>query len=173
MPTINTEPMTSEIEGDFVVFLNGMRINALWKVHKWLPVLRAEFKLLKRLKADPDSGLLDYESRAGLRNNFVIMYWRSLDDLRSFATDPDDVHVPAWSWYNDRIGESGDVGIWNEIYLVTDGRYEAMYRNMPPIGLGRAADFVPMSRPHRRLGLTDDAALADEAGGHRELVEPE
>ncbi len=31
----------ANIEGDFVVFLIGMRINKPWKIHRWWPVLRA------------------------------------------------------------------------------------------------------------------------------------
>jgi hypothetical protein len=32
---------TAQIEGPFVVFIIGMRINRLWAVHQWLPVARA------------------------------------------------------------------------------------------------------------------------------------
>lgn len=38
MAEIHKERMTVKIEGDFVVFLIGMRINKPWKLHKWLPV---------------------------------------------------------------------------------------------------------------------------------------
>lgn len=31
---INKQRLTAEIDGDFVVFLIGMRVNRLWKVHK-------------------------------------------------------------------------------------------------------------------------------------------
>ncbi len=41
--------MTAEVEGDFVVFLIGMRINKPWKVHKWLPVFLAMPRMLKEL----------------------------------------------------------------------------------------------------------------------------
>jgi len=30
--------MTARIDGDFVVFLIGMRVNKLWKPWKWMPV---------------------------------------------------------------------------------------------------------------------------------------
>ncbi len=33
--------MTAEIEGEFVVFTIGMRINCPWKAHRWVPVFRA------------------------------------------------------------------------------------------------------------------------------------
>ncbi|MGZ7042353.1 MAG: DUF4188 domain-containing protein, partial [Thermoanaerobaculia bacterium] len=29
--------MTAQIDGDFCVFLIGMRINRIWKFHKWMP----------------------------------------------------------------------------------------------------------------------------------------
>ena len=38
MTRVVPKRVTAEIEGDFVVFLIGMRINKPWKVHKWLPV---------------------------------------------------------------------------------------------------------------------------------------
>lgn len=28
--------VTAQVEGDFVVFLIGMRINKVWKIHQWL-----------------------------------------------------------------------------------------------------------------------------------------
>ncbi len=35
---IQRERLTATIDGDFVVFLIGMRFNAWWKLHRWLPV---------------------------------------------------------------------------------------------------------------------------------------
>ncbi|KEF41881.1 MAG: hypothetical protein ER33_09045 [Cyanobium sp. CACIAM 14] len=46
--------MTAEIEGDFVVFLIGMRINKIWKVHRWLPVFQAMPRMIRELQADLD-----------------------------------------------------------------------------------------------------------------------
>jgi hypothetical protein len=43
--------VTGALEGDFVVFLIGMRINKPWKLHKWLPVARAMPKMLNELEA--------------------------------------------------------------------------------------------------------------------------
>ena len=45
MAEIIAQRMAAEMEGDFVVFLIGMRINKLWKVHKWLPVFLAMPKI--------------------------------------------------------------------------------------------------------------------------------
>ena len=41
MAKIIAERMTAQIEDEVVVFLIGMRINRVWKLHKWLPVARA------------------------------------------------------------------------------------------------------------------------------------
>ncbi len=58
MKQIIPERMTVEMGGDFVVFLIGMRINKIWKVHQWLPVFLAMPRMIKELKANPDSGFL-------------------------------------------------------------------------------------------------------------------
>ena len=49
MTRIVAERMTAQIDGEIVVFLIGMRINRLWKVHKWLPVARAMPRMLAEL----------------------------------------------------------------------------------------------------------------------------
>ena len=38
MVEIVKERMTADVEGEFVVFLIGLRINKLWKIHKWLRI---------------------------------------------------------------------------------------------------------------------------------------
>jgi Domain of unknown function (DUF4188) len=48
--------ISDEMEGKFVAFLIGMRINKLWKLHKWLPVFLAIPKMLKELEAHPEVG---------------------------------------------------------------------------------------------------------------------
>jgi hypothetical protein len=53
MPSVMPQRMAAEIEGDFVVFLIGMRINKPWKLHKWLPVFLAMPRMLKELRARP------------------------------------------------------------------------------------------------------------------------
>jgi len=61
--TINRR-MTARIEGDFVVFLIGMRINRLWKIHKWWPVAMAMPKMIRELQTKPkeESGFLGAET---------------------------------------------------------------------------------------------------------------
>lgn len=165
MPKIVPERMTVKVDGDFVVFRIGMRINAFWKVHKWLPVFTAMPRMLRELEADPESGLLGYQTNVGFRNQMLTQYWRSFDHLRAYARAAEHEHRPAWQWFNQSIGSDGDVGIWHETYLVRQGEYEAVYNNMPPFGLGTVGELVPASgrleTAGGRLGRTegDDAAV--------------
>ena len=127
--------VTAKIEGDFVVFLIGMRINRPWKVHKWLPAFLAMPRMLRELEETPDSGFLGHIS--GFR--VIVQYWRSFEHLEAYARNPDREHWPAWLDFNRRVGGSrGDVGIWHETYRVRAGEYECVYSGMPPFGLGRA-----------------------------------
>ncbi len=58
MPLVFPGRMTAEIDGDFVVFLIGMRVNRPWKIHKWWPVAMAMPKMLAELAAHPEYGCL-------------------------------------------------------------------------------------------------------------------
>jgi hypothetical protein len=153
------ERMTADIEGDFVVFRIGMRINKLWKAHKWIPVFLAMPRMLRELDADPDSGLLGYHRNLGIRNHSLLMYWRSFEDLHAYAHDAEQEHLPAWQAYNRDVGSQGDVGIWHETFLVRENEYEAVYNNMPPFGLGDISELVPATGTREtaasRLGETD------------------
>ena len=145
----------ARIEGDFVVFLIGMRINRPWKVHRWWPVLRAMPKMIRELSRDPESGLLGVTSGLLGGGPAVVQYWRSFEDLERFARDPDARHLPAWRAFNQQVGGSGDVGIWHETYRVRAGEYEAIYANMPRVGLASVAEQLPLgstSTAARRIG---------------------
>jgi len=177
MAELNTERVTAELDGDFVVFRIGMRINTLWKVHEWLPVLRAMPKMLDELEADAESGLLGYDTKLGVRNHEVVQYWRSFEQLRDYALDPDARHAPAMEWADQRMRGSAAVGIWHETYLVTDGAYETVYQNTPPIGLGKAGTLYSATEHRRtaagRLGSAEgDDVSTEEDGGRGGRAEP-
>jgi hypothetical protein len=143
MTALYAEKMSAEMAGDFVVFLIGMRINRPWKIHKWLPVFLAMPRMLNELSAHPELGLLSHFMRPGL----VVQYWRSFDDLEAYARRRDLAHFPAAANFHKRIGATtGDVGIWHETYLISSGRYESVYGNMPAFGLGAAGRLVPATR---------------------------
>jgi Monooxygenase af470-like len=157
MATVLPGRFTAEHNDDFVVFVIGVRLNRPWKLRKWLPVFLAMPKMLRELVQHPEKGLLGYSQ--GLINGgpAVVQYWRSFDDLDRFARNPDDPHLPAWRRFNAAIGASGDVGIWHETYRVAAGQYEAVYANMPVVGLASATSHRPAgTRGHtaaRRIGL--------------------
>ena len=142
MKRIVTERVTARIDGEVVVFLIGMRINRLWKIHKWWPVAAAMPRMLRELAADRASGFLGVESWLG-NPTIMVQYWRSFDDLERYAKDAARLHRPAWAAFNRAIAGNGDVGIWHEAYRVRPGDYECVYNNMPPFGLARATQTVP------------------------------
>jgi len=142
MAAILRERVTAEINEEVVVFLIGMRVNRVFKVHKWLPVARAMGRMLAELEPDPESGFLGVESWFG-RTSILAQYWRSFEHLEAYAVDKTREHAPAWAAFNRAIGSNGDVGIWHETYRVRPGDYECVYNNMPPFGLGKATRIVP------------------------------
>ena len=142
MPHIYKARMTVEFDGDFVVFLIGMRINKPWKVHKWLPVFRAMPRMIKELQEHPELGFLGYTMSPGV----IVQYWRSFDHLEAYARSRDHLHLPAWTAFNKRVSHAdGDVGIWHEAYLVQAGAYEAIYGGMPAFGLGKVGRLVSIN----------------------------
>ena len=156
---------TAEHDDDFVVFLIGMRINRPWKLHKWLPVVAAMPRMLRELERHPEKGLLGYSQALVNGGPAVVQYWRSFEHLDRFARNRDDPHLPAWRRFNAAVGASGDVGIWHETFRVRAGEYEAVYGNMPVIGLASATTHRPTATrgqtAARRIGtaVTDEPAV--------------
>jgi len=132
----------AEVEGDFVLFLIGMRINKPWKFWTWAPVAAAMPRMLVELAKRPELGLLHARTHFGFPNIMVVQYWRSFEDLEAYARNQDLAHLPAWRDFNKAIGSNGDVGIWHETYAISAGRYETVYNNMPAFGLGQAGTLV-------------------------------
>ena len=141
MPRVLAKRMTAEVDGEFVVFLIGMRINAFWKIHKWLPVVLAMPRMIRELSANADSGFLGTQAWFG-NPSIMVQYWRSFEHLERYAKDRDRTHRPAWVAFNKAVGSSGDVGIWHETYRVRPGDYECVYNNMPLFGLAKATKRV-------------------------------
>jgi hypothetical protein len=147
---------SGSLEGDFVVFLIGMRVNKPWKVHRWLPVFLEMPRMLRELKRQPEAGLLGATQGFLSTGPVVVQYWRSFEHLERDARDTDAEHLPAWRRFNRLVRASGDVGIWHETYCVRAGEYETIYGNMPRIGLAQAGE-------HGALGSTSTAALRSGA----------
>jgi hypothetical protein len=135
---IRPERLCAEVDGEFVVFMIGMRINKFWKVHKWLPVLLSMPRMITELMTTPASGLLSYEMWFG-RTTIMVQYWQSKEMLLNYATNKDADHLPAWKAFNQSVGINGDVGIWHETYVISPGAYENVYVNMPASGKRHSA----------------------------------
>lgn len=143
MTHINAERLAAHIEGDFVVFLIGARINKWWQVRDLMWFSKTMPKMLKELSDLPteDTGFLGYQMLGMLVN---VQYWRDFESLEAYARSKDREHFPEWTEFNRRYkNRRGDVGIWHETYLVKAGAYEAVYSGMPDFGLGKVADLVP------------------------------
>lgn len=157
------ERVTARVDADeFVVFVIGMRLNRLWKVHKWLPVAWAMGRMIKELSEAGNLGLKHVESWFG-RTTIMVQYWDSFEALEDYATGKGMAHMPAWSAFNKAVGGNGDVGIWHETYRVRPGDFECVYHNMPRFGLSRAFQTVPATGPYSRAASRMSAAKGDRA----------
>lgn len=156
--------MSAQIEGDFVVFMIGMRINKWWKLHKWLPVSLAMLRMQRELKTLPATQTGCLETWL-ISPKITVQYWRSFDHLEAFAKDQHGQHLPAWKRFNEMSKAArDDVGIWHETFLVKAGAYEALYSGMPPQGLGKAGTIVPatghMSSARSRVQKTKEGSTS-------------
>lgn len=133
---------TADIDGPFVVFLIGMRINNFLAFNKWWPTARAMGPMLEVLTKHPQKGLLGVHMWYRWREAMFVQYWRSFEALEDYARNPNEAHLPAWKRFNQTVGGDGSVGIWHETYLVDSKKYECIYGNMPRFGLAKAANHM-------------------------------
>ena len=154
---------TAQLDGPFVVFIIGVRVNRFWSIHKWLPVARAMGPMIKELLAHPDLGLLGAQTVFYRRGVGVVQYWRSYEALEEFSKNPKASHLEAWKRFNRVVGADGSVGIWHETYLVEAGQYESVYGNMPRFGLATAGAHQPAvgakETASRRLGRSGEPTV--------------
>jgi len=144
MSTIFQGRYTSRIEGPFVVFLIGIRINRLLAPHQWWATFQAMPPMIRELYANPSLGFLSAEYSIVWRGVNLTQYWRSFDHLLAYAHARDTCHLPAWKAFNQSAGNAkGSVGVWHETYQVAAGHSECIYANMPRYGLARAGTHEP------------------------------
>jgi fumigallin biosynthesis monooxygenase-like protein len=149
MATTIPKRMTAAMDGDFVVFLIGMRVNRWWKVWRWLRVALAMPRMIRELGQHPELGFLGAEQWFG-RTTILLSYWRSTEHLMEYAKSRSAAHLPAWRAFNRLIGTNGDVGIWHETYRVRPGDFETVYVNMPAFGAGKVGALVEASGRRER-----------------------
>jgi hypothetical protein len=141
---IYTGRYTTENHEDLVVFIIGMRLNNRLAVNKWLPVFTAMPGMIKELYTNKEElGFLSMESFFGLRTTVMIQYWRSMEDLLSYARN--EKHMTAWKDFNKKVGSTDAVGIYHETYKVQSGEYESIFGNMSRYGLGKALQHIPIT----------------------------
>jgi hypothetical protein len=100
--------------------------------------------MIKELYTNKDElGFLSMESYFGLRTSAMIQYWRSMDDLHTYAKN--EKHLSAWENFNKKVGNNDAVGIYHESYQIKKGSYETIYGNMPHYGLGNALKPIPIT----------------------------
>lgn len=150
VPRVEQGRYTARLEGDFVVFLIGMRVNKPWKLHKWLPVFIAMPKMLRELDSDARSGLLGWRLAVTSPISVeVIQYWRDAELLQAYASDARRSHLPAWKAFRAATGDDGDVGIWHETYRVRAGEFETIYASTPIRGLAAAGEHAGVGSTSR------------------------
>jgi len=132
----------AEIDGPFVLFMIGARVNKPWKLNVVAPFAASMPRMLKELGAQPELGLLHVRQHFGFGSATLVQYWRSFEHLEAYARSPEHAHLPIWQWFNKQLGSNGDIGIWHETYLIQPGCYENIYNNMPPHGLGAAGTLT-------------------------------
>lgn len=141
---IFTGRYTAENDQDIVVFIIGMRINKRMAIRKWWPVFSAMPGMIKELYENQEElGFLSAESYFGLRTTLMVQYWRSTEDLLSYAKG--NTHLTAWKNFNKKVADNHAVGFYHETYIVKNGNYESIYRNMPLFGLANAKKLIPVS----------------------------
>jgi Domain of unknown function (DUF4188) len=85
MPALYPGRYATKIEGPFVVFLIGFRINRLFAVNRWMPVAKAMGPMIEELYANPSLGLLTVHTALQWRGVMMTQYWRSFDQLVAYA----------------------------------------------------------------------------------------
>jgi hypothetical protein len=149
----------AQIDGDFVVFLIGMRINRPWQLRDWWFVFTAMPKMIKELEAHPEMGFMGAHQGLFYGGPALVQFWRSFEELERYARNPHAEHLPAWRKFNQRVRDSGTTGIWHETYKVRAGEYESIYGNMPRVGLAGVAEHEPLgstSTAAKRIGEREE-----------------
>lgn len=136
-----------------VLFLVGMRINKLWAIHKWLPVMIAMPKMIMEQVKNPEIGVIG-TPRSFISGRLIQtqQYWRSYELLEKYAADTNRNHFPAWKKFNKASRGNDAVGIYHETYVVTANGHENIFVNLKkPILMGDA------------VGVTEVTSLRDSA----------
>jgi hypothetical protein len=128
-----------------VVFLIGARYPDQNPAGEAAILLTSMIDMLGELAEDPAKGLLGFDVY-GVPDGVIVQYWRSFEALEGYAKNPSAKHAPVWRAWN-RLAEdvTSGAGIWHETFKVAAGQYEAVYQNMPVMGLQKAGTPVSVT----------------------------
>ncbi|MDX1438035.1 MAG: DUF4188 domain-containing protein [Anaerolineales bacterium] len=137
--------MMADLEGEFLVFIIELQVHKLLSFRKWYPAVTAMNRMLAELMEKPEYGLLSFEYWFAFRRQLFLTYWRSFEHMHDWALNKDAAHIPGWKMLNQLMKDHPDIiGFWHESFVVQPYQYEAFYRNVPAVGLGRAGSLLPL-----------------------------
>ena len=167
MPAVLPGRFTAQIDEPFVVFLIGMRINKLLAPHKWFPVFMQMGSMLSELQRESERGMMGSRLYWSGRVLLLVQYWRTFEQLETYARRPQEQHVSAWQRFNQKLAKSGVVGVFHETYISEPGKFEVVYSDMPVFGLAKATQHIPAvgrrETARRRLGGENEPAVPERA----------
>jgi hypothetical protein len=73
MVQTTNQRVAAKIEGDFVVFIVGTRLNRWWRFLSYIPIARAMRRMVGELEANRDFGMLHVEMWNG-RTAVMMQY---------------------------------------------------------------------------------------------------
>jgi Domain of unknown function (DUF4188) len=136
---------------DLVVIYLGMRVSSL----RGLPTVMKLGPQIDKAVASRPPGLLRHE-RLFFSPRHVAMrqYWHDFDTLEAWTRT-----LPHKTWWRDFLRDPHGTGFWHETYALRGG-IEAVYIDMPPLGLGAVAPRHPargsLFSARRRLARQGD-----------------
>jgi hypothetical protein len=90
----------------------------------------------------------------GLRHIGMRQYWHDFESMEAWTRT-----LPHQAWWRDFLRDTEGTGFWHEVYT-RQGAMEAVYIDVPPLGLGAIAPRVPargsLFSARRRLARTGD-----------------
>jgi fumigallin biosynthesis monooxygenase-like protein len=131
---------------DLVVIYLGMRLHSLRGIRR-LASLGPQIE--KSVQAKPPGLLLHERLFLSPRHAGMRQYWHDFDSLEAWTRT-----LPHKAWWRDFLRDPAGTGFWHELYSRA-GDMEAVYIDMPPLGLGAVMPRHPargsMFSARRRL----------------------
>ena len=162
MSQVIDKRVTASIEGDFVVFLIGMRVNQALEGLEVAAGVRRDAADAAELEASPESGFLGAGRYVGSpRRPMVVQYWRSFEHLERLRAQQGRRALAGLG--RSSTSASGRAATWASGTRPTwcpPASYDSVYNNMPPIGLGAVTELIPAAG--RNASAAGRAGIRDE-----------